>query len=116
MLNKYDHGIFKVETANEEAVKLIGQTHCNFTTFNQLVENFEARLYNGVLFICNNDTECVVFQHLILFARYYKLPVFGLKKGSRSVIEASLKRKNVTLVFVKSEDPLFNALKDLLMV
>lgn len=111
MVNKYTHGIFQLETAPIKVVDIICTTIEHFTTFNQLIKNFEDDYFEGILFICHNDTETIVYQHLILFARYYKLPIYGLEKGSRSIIEHSLKLKFVTLIFVKSTDPKYEELR-----
>lgn len=111
MKSTYTNSLLYLTPAPNKVLKLICETKNNFTTFNQLVTAFEVHRHDGILFLCNNDTELIVQQQLIFFCKYYKIALYGLEKGSRASIEKMMNKKNVTMVFVLATDVMYGCIK-----
>ncbi|KAM0686555.1 hypothetical protein COBT_002218 [Conglomerata obtusa] len=110
MKQKLEIEIFKIKPLKDhlhtQILNYITQDETTLTTFNQLMAFFEKNpiKQSGILFVCNNDTaESIMYQHLVLFADYYELPLYSFRKNTRCFLEIKTKIKNVYLIFIMKE-------------
>lgn len=113
MTKLFENEIFKIEQFNADSTPALIRsfTENNITSFNKLMEIYECTdtKKDGFLFVCNLDFDNpIVFQHLVLFCKHYNIIIYGLKKGSRQMIEKKINRHYLALIFVCNEDSNYN--------